>query len=62
MVRKPEDGFPCDVAQIINAVYLSGIHVDYPNDEGQSPLFCACYANSEKVVEFLLSSGANPNE
>ena len=43
-------------------INFSGIHVDYPNDEGQSPLFCACYANSEKLVDYLLSSGANPNE
>jgi hypothetical protein len=39
-----------------------GIHVDYPNDEGQTPLFCACLGGNESVASYLLSSGANPNE
>ncbi|ESO94912.1 hypothetical protein LOTGIDRAFT_175281 [Lottia gigantea] len=39
-----------------------GICVDYPNDEGQSPLFCACHANQEGTAKLLLERGANPNE
>ncbi|KAK3089274.1 hypothetical protein FSP39_002264 [Pinctada imbricata] len=39
-----------------------GIHVDYPNSFGQSPLFGACYENQESAVEQLLKFGANPNE
>ncbi|KAL5018487.1 hypothetical protein ScPMuIL_004209 [Solemya velum] len=39
-----------------------GISVDYPNDEGQSPLFCACFEDKAGVAKLLLSNGANPNE
>ncbi|CAG2224818.1 SGK307 [Mytilus edulis] len=39
-----------------------GIHVDYPNSLGQSPLFCACYLDEEAVVKELMKFGANPNE
>ncbi|XP_050390112.2 inactive serine/threonine-protein kinase TEX14 [Patella vulgata] len=39
-----------------------GIYVDYPNDEGQTPLFCACFANQEGVAKLLLQRGADPNE
>ncbi|XP_063446095.1 uncharacterized protein LOC134725825 isoform X5 [Mytilus trossulus] len=39
-----------------------GIHVDYPNSLGQSPLFCACYLDEEAVLKELMKFGANPNE
>lgn len=39
-----------------------GIHVDYPNDEGQTPLFCASLRGHDNIVEYLLSAGADPNE
>ena len=38
-----------------------GIAVDYPNDTGQTALFCACYEAQEHVVSLLLSRGADPN-
>lgn len=41
---------------------LLGINVDYPNDEGQTPLFTASYGGHEKVVDYLLSAGADANE
>ncbi|XP_053384760.1 uncharacterized protein LOC128550221 isoform X2 [Mercenaria mercenaria] len=46
----------------LKKVLQQGIHVDYPNDEGQTPLFCACLGGNESVVEYLLSAGADPNE
>jgi len=41
---------------------IAGIQVDYPNDEGQSPLFVSSFGGHSDVVECLLSAGANPNE
>ena len=38
-----------------------GIAVDYPNDTGQTALFCACFEAQEQVVSLLLSRGADPN-
>lgn len=45
-----------------SVMVVAGIHVDYPNDEGQSPLFCASLKGHADVVEYLLSAGADPNE
>ncbi|XP_060073679.1 uncharacterized protein LOC132553451 [Ylistrum balloti] len=39
-----------------------GIQVDYPNDQGQSPLFIACFENEPSACDLLLRNGANPNE
>ncbi|XP_021376358.1 probable serine/threonine-protein kinase DDB_G0280133 isoform X2 [Mizuhopecten yessoensis] len=39
-----------------------GIQIDYPNDQGQSPLFIACFENEPSACDLLLSNGANPNE
>ncbi|KAH9491366.1 Inactive serine/threonine-protein kinase tex14 [Bulinus truncatus] len=41
---------------------LLSIFVDYPNDQGQTPLFCACSRNVENTALLLLRHGANPNE
>ncbi|XP_041364567.1 uncharacterized protein LOC121379942 isoform X2 [Gigantopelta aegis] len=49
-------------AKQLKSVLKRGIYVDYPNDSGQTPLFCACYANQERAAEILLKNGANPNE
>ncbi|XP_033737804.1 probable serine/threonine-protein kinase DDB_G0280133 isoform X2 [Pecten maximus] len=39
-----------------------GIQIDYPNDQGQSPLFIACFENEPSACDLLLNNGANPNE
>lgn len=36
--------------------------VDIKNNDGQTPLFFACYDGCEEVVKYLLEKGANPNE
>ncbi|XP_005092893.1 inactive serine/threonine-protein kinase TEX14 [Aplysia californica] len=36
--------------------------VDFPNNLGQTPLFCACARNNEGTALLLLEYGANPNE
>ncbi|XP_065923799.1 uncharacterized protein [Magallana gigas] len=46
----------------LKKILTTGIQVDYPNNLGQTPLFCACYGNQEGAVDVLLSYGANPNE
>uniref|UniRef100_A0A2C9KHM2 Protein kinase domain-containing protein n=1 Tax=Biomphalaria glabrata TaxID=6526 RepID=A0A2C9KHM2_BIOGL len=46
----------------LKKVLQSAICVDYPNDKGQSPLFCACARNVENTALLLLRHGANPNE
>ncbi|XP_055877829.1 uncharacterized protein LOC106060335 [Biomphalaria glabrata] len=46
----------------LKKILQSAICVDYPNDKGQSPLFCACARNVENTALLLLRHGANPNE
>ncbi|XP_059174926.1 uncharacterized protein LOC131955028 isoform X2 [Physella acuta] len=46
----------------LKKVLHSAIYVDYPNDKGQTPLFCACSRNNESTAFLLLQYGANPNE
>ncbi|KAH9491369.1 Inactive serine/threonine-protein kinase tex14 [Bulinus truncatus] len=46
----------------LKKVLQSAIFVDYPNDKGQTPLFCACARNVENTALLLLRHGANPNE
>lgn len=36
--------------------------VDIKNEEGQTPLFYACYEGEDEAVKFLLEKGANANE
>ena len=36
--------------------------VDIKNEEGQTPLFFACFEGEDECVRFLLEKGANPNE
>ncbi|XP_046379013.2 uncharacterized protein LOC124150879 isoform X2 [Haliotis rufescens] len=43
-------------------ILKKGIYVDYPNDEGQSALFCACCEDKYASAQLLLKFGANPNE
>ncbi|XP_078318256.1 inactive serine/threonine-protein kinase TEX14-like isoform X2 [Crassostrea virginica] len=46
----------------LKKILETGILVDYPNNVGQTPLFCACYGNQDGAVDILLNYGANPNE
>lgn len=36
--------------------------VDLKNEEGQTPLFYACFEGEDESVRYLLEKGANPNE
>lgn len=38
-----------------------GIDIDYNNKTGATALLCACHWGYEKIVNFLLEQGANPN-
>ncbi|CAL1529388.1 unnamed protein product [Lymnaea stagnalis] len=46
----------------LKKILQTSICVDYPNDKGQTPLFCACACDSESTALLLLQHGANPNE
>ncbi|XP_048758966.2 uncharacterized protein LOC125668674 [Ostrea edulis] len=52
----------CGNRKKLKKILAKGIHVDYSDSNGQTALFCACYEKREKVVDILLSHGANPNE
>ena len=43
-------------------VLSTGVSVDFPNDAGQTALFCATLMGKCGTVELLLKNGANPNE
>ena len=42
--------------------YFEAVWIDYPNNRGQTPLFCACARDNEANALLLLQYGANPNE
>lgn len=46
----------------LKKILLDAKYVDYPNNLGQTPLFCACATNNEGTALLLLETGANPNE
>ncbi|KAL4240092.1 Protein tyrosine kinase [Mactra antiquata] len=48
--------------KILKKALDKGINVDYPNDEGQTPLFVASYGGHQSIVNYLLSAGADANE
>ncbi|XP_067672729.1 uncharacterized protein [Haliotis asinina] len=48
--------------KLLKNILKKGIFVDYPNDEGQSALFCACCEDKYSSAQLLLKFGANPNE
>ncbi|KAK2160730.1 hypothetical protein LSH36_127g04019 [Paralvinella palmiformis] len=39
----------------------NGITCDYPNNKGETPLFCACLKEKLNVASLLLKHGADPN-
>jgi ankyrin repeat protein len=47
--------------EVINFLISHGVNVDYPNENGMTPLTMAIVNNSTNSVKLLLANGANPN-
>ena len=47
--------------ELVKLLVASGVPADQQAALGRTPLFDACLAGNEEVVEFLLNQGANPN-
>ena len=45
---------------LIDALIAGGGNIDVPDDDGNTPLYAACYCGAAEIVKILLKNGASP--